>query len=266
MTYTQPNVPPVHPALQQSPIMFGQVPETQYDLHFSLFGIPVRIHPAFFLVGVIFGWSPAAAQFLRTTPLILALVFVAVLFVSILIHELGHALTAWYFGWPPRIVLYHFGGLAIYSPSWGFTRTKSVLISLAGPGAGFVLYGVVRAVDYFIQQKYGNTYYRQHPLVDDFIVQMRYVNLWWGLVNLLPVFPLDGGHVAEEILKGRNPHRGMEWTLKLGVVAGAVTAGVFAYLAHQRGGGYYPAILFGILAANNFQMLEAYKGRGGGYW
>ena len=247
--------------------MFGSVPETQYDLHFAIFGIPVRIHPAFFLVGVIFGWSPEMANAFRTSPLTLALIFVGVLFTSILIHELGHALTAWYFGWPPRIVLYHFGGLAIFSPSWGFTRGKSILVSLAGPGAGFVLYGVVRGARYLIEQRYGIVFFRDHLLLFDFFIQMEYVNLYWGLVNLLPVFPLDGGRVAEEILKGRNPHRGMEWTLKLGVAAGAIAAGVFAYLANQHGRSYYPAILFAVLAANNYQMLQAYMGRGGrGGW
>jgi stage IV sporulation protein FB len=58
--------------------MFGTVAPTPYDLRFSLFGIPVRVHPFFWLVSLVMGWSPHAPQ--------LMVVWVACVFVSILVH------------------------------------------------------------------------------------------------------------------------------------------------------------------------------------
>ena len=78
--------------------MFGTVAPTPFDLKFSIFGIPVRVHPLFWLVSVIMQWNVHDP---RTT-----LIWVVCVFVSILIHELGHALTAKSYGWPPHIVLY----------------------------------------------------------------------------------------------------------------------------------------------------------------
>jgi stage IV sporulation protein FB len=94
---------------------------------------------------------------------------------------------------------------------------------------------------------------------------LKFINLVWGLVNLLPVYPLDGGRVAEEILRGINPGRGMEWTLKLGIVTGALVAlGMYQYLQPQSLLGAYPVLLFLFLAFTNFQLLQQLTGRGGG--
>ncbi|MEZ6147021.1 MAG: hypothetical protein R3B91_16710 [Planctomycetaceae bacterium] len=83
--------------------MFGPVQPTPYDLTFSLFGIPVRVIAWFWLTAVILGFSSVhiGPEYL--------LAWVAIVFVSILVHELGHALVAAAFGYPPRILLYHFG-------------------------------------------------------------------------------------------------------------------------------------------------------------
>src|SRR5260370_39885036 len=115
--------------------MFGTVAPTPYDLRFSLFGIPVRVHPFFWLVSLIMGWPLHEPK--------LILIWVACVFVSILVHELGHALTAKYFGWPPHIGLYSFGGYASYQPTWGHSTARTILVLIAGPGAGFVLFGLV---------------------------------------------------------------------------------------------------------------------------
>ena len=90
-------------------MLLGEPPESQYDLHFSLLGIPVRVHPYFWLVSVLMGWNQGDAK--------LALLWVAAVFVSILVHEMGHALVIRYYGWSPRVTLYSFGGLAS-SASW----------------------------------------------------------------------------------------------------------------------------------------------------
>lgn len=240
--------------------MFGQIPETPYDLHFRILGIPVRVHPAFFVVSAIFGFSPGWARVLGVNSLIVVGLWTLVVFVSILVHELGHALMARTFGWPPNILLYHFGGLAYYSPHHGYTSTRSVMISLAGPGAGFILYGLTVGVRYLVFQRDPFP----PPVLQYIFIQMEFVNLWWGLVNLLPVYPLDGGRVAEQVCKRIDPYRGMEYTFKLGIIA-AIGAAVAFYL-YRRPEDFrdaYPCLLFLFLAFNNYQMMEQYSGRGG---
>jgi Zn-dependent protease len=240
--------------------MFGQIPETSFDLHFRVLGIPVRIHPGFFIICAIFGFDAGLARAMGVNALVPVLLATGVLFVSILVHELGHALTARSFGWPPSIVLYHFGGLAYYTPHYGYTSTRSVLISLAGPGAGFVLYGITLGVEHLLIQRGV-----QFTFIMIYIfATMKFVNLWWGLVNLLPVYPLDGGRVAEQVCKRIDPYRGMEYTFKLGIVAALGAALAFYY--YRRPDNLlaaYPALLFLFLAFNNYQLMQQYSGRGG---
>lgn len=243
--------------------MFGQIPETPYDLHFRVLGIPVRVHPAFFVLSAIIGFSPGWAAQLQVNQLVLIGLCTLIIFVSILIHELGHALLARYFGWPPHIVLYHMGGLAIYSPSYGHTPTRSVLISLAGPGAQFVLYGLTYGVEYLLKQKGVSI----TPILFYIILQMKFVNLWWPVLNLLPIYPLDGGKIAEQVCRRIDPYRGMEYTFKIGMIA-AVGAAV-AFFIYRRPEimddtrAAFPCLLFLMLAFNNYQLMQQYSGRGG---
>ncbi len=232
--------------------MFGQVGETPFDLHFSLFGIPCRVHPGFWVVGAIMGWGlvEAGIEFL--------LVWILCLFVSILVHELGHALAAYHSGYPVQIVLYHFGGLAIYQPSSGsrfakrYTTGRAIWISFAGPGAGFVLFGVVFGVKQLLVLSPEVAV--QVPLqIWHAIGQLEYINLWWGLVNLLPVLPLDGGNICRELLVWKQGHRGNVTALKVGFVVGALVAIGFLYLYD---GLEYPSILFGLLAFSNYQQYN----------
>jgi len=85
------------------------------------------------------------------------------------------------------------------------------------------------------------------------------VNLWWGLVNLLPVYPLDGGQVAQQVCQRLDPYRGMANTFKLGIIVGV---GV-AIVAWQKADETYVALMFLLLAFNNYQMLEQTSGRRG---
>ena len=66
--------------------MLGEPPRTQWDLHFPLFGFPVRVHPFFWAVALLMGF--------RSSPrLIDLLLWVAAVFLAILVHELGHAIV-----------------------------------------------------------------------------------------------------------------------------------------------------------------------------
>lgn len=223
--------------------MFGPVRPTQYDLAFSLGGIPVRVVPTFWLAGVLLGFR------LLQDPdhgFALLLIWLAVLFVSILVHELGHALVASLFGYPPRIVLYHFGGLAMYEPDHDYTAGKSILISLAGPGAGFLLLGCAFAASLFAAV--GG---QDGVLLDNALWFAIWINLFWGLVNLLPILPLDGGNVCREVCTSMNRQRGMVWTLWIGVFVGVAVAIGFFLLRLT-----FTGILFLLIAAQNYMELQ----------
>lgn len=220
--------------------MFGPVQPTPYDLTFSLFGIPVRVIPTFWLIGVLFGWD---YMHVPKYGFALVLIWVAVVFVSILVHELGHALTALLFGYPPRIVLYHFGGLAMYEPWRDYTAGKSILISFAGPGAGLALYGLVFVVQHTVPIA--------SPLAAYTFGMLVWVNLWWSLINLLPVLPLDGGRISQEVCRSISRQNGVLWSLRISIAVG-VLAGV-ALLKFKL---WYAGAMFLLLALQSYQEHE----------
>lgn len=229
--------------------MLGQVGPTEFDLQFRCFGIPVRVTPWFWLAGVVLGWGAASDGRFD-----LLFVWLGCLFVSILVHEMGHALVARAFGWPPSIMLYHFGGVAMFQPHYGYTPLRSILVSFAGPGAGFLLFGLVFAVDIGLMlshQKVGEA-------TEYAFLQLEWINLAWGIVNLLPVLPLDGGRISQEILQWARPREGYYWSLRLGiVVAGAAALGFFMIRMQFAG------ILFAMLCLENLQTHQ--RGRDGWY-
>jgi Zn-dependent protease len=235
--------------------MFGQVNETEFDLRFTLFGVPVRVHPGFWIVGLLMGRS----AFQHEHPLPMIGIWIGVLFVSILVHEMGHALAVRRCGWQPHVVLYYMGGYAAYVPTWNNTHWRSIFISFAGPGAGFLLYGLVLLFEYWYMREHGG----RDVFVRDAIRQLKWINLLWGLVNLLPVLPLDGGQISREVFHLARVRDPVDWSLKIGMV---VSGGVAAYfLVNKDLYGFYPAILFGVLCFFNVQMYQQHRS-GGGYW
>jgi stage IV sporulation protein FB len=252
-------------------VLFAEPPRTQADLHFVLFGIPVRIHPLFWLVAVLFNLS---------APPLHVLLWVAALLVSILIHELGHAVVMRWFGDHPRIVLHGFGGLAIPEGvgrrpgPWG-----QILISFSGPGieflaavvvvAALLLAGLGDSIAYYgpFRHDATRTIDLLHfvPLADIdnqeqlslFLFYFFQVSVYWGLINLLPIYPLDGGHIAQELLMLANPRDGARQSLLLSIS----TAGALAVLSLMRWNDFFLAILFGYLAYSSYMTLQAYSGR-----
>lgn len=250
--------------------------ETAYDLRFHIAGIPVRVHPLFWLMTLVLGAQG------RDGPSVL--IWVAVVFASILIHELGHALMMRYFGEGARIVLYLMGGLAISDGSLavrgprrrGRTPAAQVLISAAGPGAGFLLAGVTVAAvfasggsvgfhlakgvipvwDVILSERLAASPY-VYLLIDDLL----WVSVFWGLINLLPIFPLDGGQIARELLVQQDPWNGMANALRLSVIAGVAMALCGVVVLRDP----YTALFFGSLAASSYQGLVQLGGGGRPY-
>jgi stage IV sporulation protein FB len=81
---------------------------------------------------------------------------------------------------------------------------------------------------------------------------LLWVNFYWGLVNLLPVDPLDGGHASRAVFEQRDPFHGRRNSLILSAcVAGAVA--LFGLVERNL----YMVLMFGILAASSLQALES---------
>ncbi len=145
----------------------------------------------------------------------------AIIFGSILVHELGHALLARRYKLGPiEIVLHGFGGLARFSRA---PRPKEgVWVTLAGPGAGLAL-GLLAIPLLFVLDG---------PL-RDYASLIVYVNVFWSLFNLLPMFPLDGGQVLLHALSTRIPRSVAErWAARVAVLT-AIPVAIVAVMAGQ---------------------------------
>lgn len=154
---------------------------------FRLFGIPVTIHPSFLLIAALLGFS---SRF----PLVYLVAWVAIVFVSILIHELGHALTARSYGAEVEIELNAIGGLTSWAvPGKELGPGQRALVAAAGSGVGVIFGGLVWLFDRFTGPYDG---------VAGFVVStLITVNVLWGLLNWLPIRPLDGGHLFTSLLQ-----------------------------------------------------------------
>jgi hypothetical protein len=98
------------------------------------------------------------------------------------------------FGLKPSIQLYGMGGLTSWTTNRKFSPGKSILISIAGPGIG-ILFGFVILAIYFGQE----AAIKGSPVAEKAFEYLLWVNFGWGILNLLPILPLDGGNVAQSI-------------------------------------------------------------------
>jgi stage IV sporulation protein FB len=244
-------------------MLFAEPPLTRYDLHFNIGPIPVRVHPLFWLITLLFGMSAGG--------LVPLLIWIVVIFVSILIHELGHVLAFRWFGQAAQVVLYGGGGLAVPQVvRWGnryasveFKPSQAILISLAGPFAGFLLAclvlagvaaagGIIIPTPLFGVIPFAEAFVPGGWIPNLIVHHLLWVNIFWGLVNLLPVFPLDGGNVARRLLIVMDPLDGGRKSLWLSVITGTVVALAGLLLLNS----IYMAVLFGFLAFQSYQTLS----------
>lgn len=271
----QPEHRPSSVELVRTPVFLSDPPRTQFDLYFTLFGIPVRVHPLFWLIAVIFGMSGATAR-----PALL-FIWVGVIFVSILLHEMGHAFAMRYYGWHPSVTLYAMGGFARYDA--GFTPTFAsydqrkntefahIIISAAGPAAGFLLAGATVLATHLSG---GNvSFFFGAPLLVSWDIEgvasvnarvlvgdLLFVNVFWGLVNLLPIYPLDGGQISRELFLRYSTHDGVRKSLWLSLFISAAVA-IYGLITLNS---FFIAFFFGYLAMANYQILQSYTGGGFG--
>ncbi len=247
--------------------MFGEPQPTPYDVRFQVFGFPIRITPWFWLVAIILSGGHGNGLGI--------LIFVLAVLLSLVIHELGHAWAFRYFGISSHIVLYQFGGLAIpdsFGSSWGrqsLAPGQSAMVSAAGPlaqimaailvilsvafsGHGMRSLGMFDAI---IPVPDGASF--TSPELNELIDSFCWVSLYWAVFNLIPVLPLDGGHITRDLLivgGARNP---LPTSLMISLCAAGA---MFLYGVQQ--GSVFICLLFFSLGYSSYMALHQPGGGG----
>jgi Zn-dependent protease len=206
-------------------------------LRFWIFGIPVTVEPIFFILIGFLG--------IRRERVDLVAIWMAVAFVSVLVHELGHAFAGRRLGLVPAIRLHGMGGQTEWIEPRRLSGAQRIGISFSGPAAGFLLAGLV---------------YWAHPLfsqASDLRIQLAYqdllwVNIVWSILNLLPILPMDGGHIMQTALHSWLRRRDDYWPYLLS----AVVSGLAACLAIALGR-WWAAFLAGWFCYGSLQVARA---------
>lgn len=216
---------------------------------FQIFGFSVRVDFSFFLMTAILGSSG--------TDLMLLFIWIAVVFVSVLAHEFGHAAMGKHYGLQPRIELYSGGGLTWWDhPAWGnsfasrpLSHFQNIAISLAGPIVGFII-GIAALL-----MTRTVPIYTFSPYMRVVVLDVIWVNIGWGILNLLPILPMDGGNVMRSIVQylRRNDDETLPLKISIGV---GIAIGILAFMSDMIWG----AILCGWFTYNNYQQLRGNRG------
>ena len=158
-------------------------------LHFKIFDIPVRIEPWFFITLLFLGGGLRAVN---TQDWINVAIFVFAGFLSILVHELGHALAIRRYGHPTAIALVSFGGYASH-PQNVLTRLQSFLVTAAGPAIQIAL-GMLA----FVLIRYAPI--PETSLLLVYLHYLAWISIVWAVFNCFPIFPLDGGRMLSAVV------------------------------------------------------------------
>jgi stage IV sporulation protein FB len=258
-----------------------------FELRWRLFGIGFRIAGSFWIMNALMGWlvidaiQRAREQIIGTSEwLILILLWVVCTLVSVLVHELGHVIMGRIFGQPGDIAL---GGLAgKASGKYEYLRPwERIFVAAAGPGAGFLFLALLVAVDsnfwnlvmdwlgwaplkinwFLIDRvdpllRMGSSIYYTRVM---FFLLL--INLFMNLLNLLPIYPMDGGMILREVSIMISPANGLMFTFGFSFFLAGL---VFAYSVVKLTTNRDPAgmaldviflLTFGMIAFQNFMGL-----------
>ncbi len=229
-------------------------------LEFKLGSYPIRVHWSYLLLIILV----LNARF----GIIGIVIWLTVAFVSILLHELGHA----YMVRRKRailnhIMLYGLGGVTVWTDQYGSSVSwkDRIWISAAGPmtgiASGLVAFAAIRfgllgeAMQTVVTVPWRvalSLWAAQGAWLSFAVASLVWVGLMWGLVNLLPIGGLDGSHILAEILERRNPRDGRKTAAWVGiVVAGA--AAVYAVVVWRT---WFLAFVFAMFALNDYARVN----------
>lgn len=183
-------------------------------MRLSAGNIPIHVSPFFWLLSFLIGW-------INTFNVSLTIIWMAVIFFSVLVHELGHAVTARFFGQSARIEFVAVGGVT-HRHGPPIKLWQDFLIVLNGPLAGFSLFLLATLLLSRFEVRADN------PFIYALVV-MKVVNFFWTIVNLLPIQPLDGGHLLRIALEGVLGLKGVKLAYLVSFLCGALL-GLFFFI------------------------------------
>ena len=193
---------------------------TRFDLCWRVGGVPFRITPLFWfscaLLGLRYYADPEGGS------LGYFIFWMVAAFASVLLHELGHVLVGHLFGMQAETTLYGLGGMTTGVEALG-RRWQRLLVLLAGPLLQLhfvlVLLGITSLPFPRIFRDWG----WQAPIANGLFI-LLWINLYWALLNLIPLWPLDGGSVACEIGEAIFGPKGRSIGLSLSIVCAGLLA------------------------------------------
>lgn len=201
-------------------------------LRFRIGPFPVTLEASFLITAVLLsglGGGPLDV-----------LLWVLVVFVSVLVHELGHAVVGLWLGGKPEIVLQGLGGVTFPRLRARPGALRQILLSVAGPLFGLLPGAIAWAVMLKAPPEPGSM---MAGLLTDFMT----TSVWWAAFNLVPVLPLDGGQVMESVLSGVRRKPSLELAAWISAAVGAALA-LLALLAYRQ---WFIALFFAAMAFSN---------------
>src|SRR6202167_2392629 len=171
-----------------------------------LFGIEIRMHLTFLFL-LVFVWSTEAAT-QDASAAMHALALVGIIFGSVVLHELGHALVARGSGIPAKgIILLPIGGITILDEAHAIpdpmnSWKRDTRIAVAGPLVNLFIAGLSAFILITVIPGFSLT---ARPLLHPsaLLRSIVWANLYLGLFNLLPAYPMDGGRVLRAVFARR---------------------------------------------------------------
>ncbi|MEI8365533.1 MAG: M50 family metallopeptidase [Parachlamydiaceae bacterium] len=200
--------------------------------------IPLTIHPVFWFVAIFIAW-------INTQTLSGTVIFTGIILFSVIIHEFGHALTAIAFGQNAKIELVGFGGATYRQGGRKLRPWQEFIIVLNGPLAGFLLALFAGWLHLLLNISHSDS------LLSNITQTTFYVNIFWTILNLAPVQPLDGGKLLTIFLEGIFGLRGKKVSLFISLMFAALLGIVFLSTQNFLIGAFF--LLF------TFESFRAWK-------
>jgi Zn-dependent protease len=171
---------------------------------FKIFGIEISLDFSWFIIFLLVTWSLASGYFPFKYPFfalgtywIMGAISSLLLFITVLMHELSHSVVANHNGLNIKgIKLFVFGGVAQLTREPQNARVEFD-IAIAGPICSFILYFIFKALAGFLSMHLQGG--MQNPVTAIFSY-LSFINIFLGLINLIPAYPLDGGRVFRSIV------------------------------------------------------------------
>ena len=201
-------------------------------------GIQIRMHYTFPLILIFAAVQFALITGQGLTGALFGVIVTSILFVIVVLHELGHSVAAQHYGIQVKqIVLLPIGGLAQLG-RMPEKPSQELVISVAGPLVNFALAAALAVLGLAYGQELGLQFAFRLPAGITLGAVFSYVfaaNLFLGLFNLLPAFPMDGGRILRSLLAMRIDYsRATRWAVTIGQGM-AVLMGLLGFI----GGGFF---------------------------